>query len=158
MFCAARGTETTEPFTSLKAQKQTVMQIYGISFRLQIPPVVCKATTIESRNSSEVPVHERWYTLQTEIRQKNKNSLSISLQCGQPAFSLQTFLTHYTFSPRFFAYMLLNGALPTTNRSTFNINPRLFWSDSYWFSQNMRHFFPHIKILPHASRAIAYFV
>lgn len=126
MFHAARGTERTEPFTSLKAQKQTVMQIYGISFQLQIPPVVCKATTIESRNSSEVPVHERWYTLQTEIRQKNKNSLSISLQCGQPAFSLQTFLTHYTFFPLFFAYMLLNGAIPTTNRSTFNINPRLF--------------------------------
>lgn len=107
MFRAARGTERTEPFTSLKAQKQTVMQIYGISFRLQIPPVVCKATTIESRNSSEVPVHERWYTLQTEIRQKNKNSLSISLQCGQPAFSLQTFLTHYTFFPLFFCLYVI---------------------------------------------------
>lgn len=114
------------------------MLSYGISFPLQIPPVVCKATTIDSRNSSEVFAHERWYTLQAEIRQKNKNSQSISLQRGQPASSLQTFLTRYTFFflifnffSFFFTYMSTSN-----NQSTFNLKvPDLFFS-SYLTKQD----------------------
>lgn len=115
------------------------MLSYGISFPLQIPPVVCKATTIDSRNSSEVFAHERWYTLQAKIRQKNKNSQSISLQRGQPASRRQTFRTRNTFFSFFFRHLFWN--LCRYEHFTLSIhfqikNPCFFLSVIEWYESN----------------------